>query len=131
MTIAFVPVQELDEKIDLESLPAETMPEDSRLLQAEEVYIESVPGADGDEFSVTAVGDAQLESRDLSGDADRISYDRSKSQITLTAENGRLVNLRQRLGGTGQFRIVSGPRYQYNLETQGLSGRNFKLDVSD
>ncbi|MCH2210702.1 MAG: hypothetical protein MK110_05335 [Fuerstiella sp.] len=131
VTIAFVPVQELDEKIDLESLPAETMPEDSRLLQAEEVYIESVPGADGDEFSVTAVGDAQLESRDLSGDADRISYDRSKSQITLTAENGRLVNLRQRLGGTGQFRIVSGPRYQYNLETQGLSGRNFKLDVSD
>ncbi|MCH2202588.1 MAG: hypothetical protein MK102_11505 [Fuerstiella sp.] len=131
VTIAFVPVQELDEKIDLESIPAETMPEDSRLLQAEEVYIESIPGADGDEFSVTALGDAQLESRDLSGDADRIAYDRSKSQIILTGENGRLVNLRQRLTGSGQFRIVSGPRYQYNLETRGLSGRNFKLDVTD
>ena len=67
--IAFAPVHNLDEKLDLELIPAEKMPPDSRTLQAEAVDIIAIPGTDGESFSITAVGNATLESLEISGDA--------------------------------------------------------------
>ena len=131
VNITFVPVQDLDDKIDLESIPAEEMPEDSRVLQAEEVYLVAIPGTDGDEFSMTALGNARLESRDLSGDADKITYDHSKSQIVLTGEAGRMVNGRHRPSGKGPLQIMKGPWFEYNLETRQLRSKNFLLDAAN
>ena len=122
---------DLDDKIDLESIPAEEMPEDSRILQAEEVYLVAIPGTDGDEFSMTALGNARLESRDLSGDADKITYDHSKSQIVLTGEAGRMVNGRHRPSGKGPLQIMKGPWFEYNLETRQLRSKNFLLDAAN
>ena len=119
--IAYAAVQDLDEQIDLETIPAEQMPEDSRILQAEEIHIMAVPGQDEDGFSITALGDAWLESRDLSGDADRITYDHSKSLIVLTGEEGRLVNGRYRDVGTGRYQNMNGPSFTYNVKTHGLN----------
>ncbi len=131
VNIAFAAVQDLDEEIDLESIPAEQMPEDSRILQAEEVHIMAIPGRDADGFSITALGNARLESRDLSGDADRITYDHSKSQIVLTGEEGRLVNGRYRPAGTGQLQNMKGPWFKYNLETRHLSARTIIFESAD
>jgi hypothetical protein len=131
VNIAFAPVQDLDEEIDLESIPAEEMPEESRLLQAEEVHIEAIPGSEENGFSITALGNARLESRDLSGDADRMTYDHSKSQIIMTAEKGRFVNGRHRPGGAGQLRTFKGPYFEYNLKTREPKTRNFILDSTN
>jgi hypothetical protein len=127
--IAFAPVHNLDEKLDLELIPAEKMPPDSRTLQAEAVDIIAIPGTDGESFSITAVGNATLESLEISGDADRITYDRSKSQIVLTGEAGRLVNGRHQPIGSNQVNVLNGPWYQYNLETGQLTSQNTFLNI--
>lgn len=127
VNIAYTPVDDLEEVIDLESMPADKMPEDSRILQAEEVHITAIPGSDGEEFSMKAVGNARLESRDLSGDADIITYDHSKSQIVLTGEDDRLVNGHHRPGGTGQYNELNGPWFEYNIRTRQLRARTVSL----
>ncbi len=129
VNIAFAPVRNLDEKLDLELIPAEKMPPDSRTLQAEAVDIISIPGKNGESFSITAAGNATLESLEISGDADRITYDRSKSQIVLTGEDGRLVNGRHQPGGSNQVNVLNGPWYQYNLETGQLTSQNTFLNI--
>jgi len=127
--IAFAPVHNLDEKLDLELIPAEKMPPDSRTLQAEAIDIIAIPGTVGESFSITAVGNATLESLEISGDADRITYDRSKSQIVLTGEAGRLVNGRHQPIGSNQVNVLNGPWYQYNLETGQLTSQNTFLNI--
>ena len=131
VNIAFAPVRNLDDKLDLELIPAEKMPPDSRTLQAEAVDIVAIPGKDGESFSITAVGNATLESLEISGDADRITYDRSKSQIVLTGEDGRLVNGRHRPRGSNQFSVLNGPWYQYNLETGQLRSQNTFVNIEE
>lgn len=131
VNISYAPVEDLDEEIDLESTPADQMPEDSRILQAEEVHIMSIPGADDDGFSMVAVGNARLESRDLSGDADRITYDHAKSQIVLTAEGGRLVNGHHRPSGTGKYNELNGPWFEYNIRTRQLRARTMQLKAAE
>lgn len=122
VSISRVPVPTLTAESDLENTPTHEMPENSGYLRARQVDIEESPGTKGNGFSMTAWSNAQIVSRDFSGDADKITYDSAKEQYLLSAEGNRSVKAQQHAVGTRPAHNFNGPSVLYNARTRQANG---------
>ena len=131
VTATFVLVRDLDEQIDLESLATDEMPDRSGILRSEEMEVSTIPGTDDQHFAVTARHNARIESPRLAGDADVITYDNSKQQYVLTADENRTVTVHHRAGGTGQYETFIGPRFVYYEKTGQINAIASEVQAAD
>ncbi len=122
VSISRVPVPELTAESDLENTPTHEMPELSGYLRARQVDIEETPGTNGEGFSMTARSNAQIVTRDFSGDADKITYDSAKEQFLLSAEGNRSVKAQQHAVGSRPAHNFNGPSVRYNSRTKQANG---------
>jgi len=122
VAISRVPVPELTAASDLENTPTHEMPDNSGYLRARQVDIEETPGADGRGFSMTARSNAQIVTREFSGDADKITYDSAKQQCVLSAEGNRSVKAQQHAVGLRPAQNFNGPSVHYNARTKLANG---------
>ncbi|MEQ9409101.1 MAG: hypothetical protein RIK87_15305 [Fuerstiella sp.] len=115
------PARRVDEKINLQQIPTDELPERAGILQAETVTFGAIWGRDGaaDSFSIVCRRNARLESRSISASADVITYDHGKEQFIIRAEDGNSVNVNHRTGN-GRFNRTSGNRFEYYRQTNQL-----------
>ncbi|MEZ6125167.1 MAG: hypothetical protein R3C49_18625 [Planctomycetaceae bacterium] len=133
------PARRVDERISLQEMPTDQLPERAGILQAELLTISSVPGHSvTDEskstpisagFAVVARGNSRLESRSLSASADVITYDHQKQQFIIRAEGDGTVIVNHRSGTGARFDQLKGKRFEYyrrtnQLNAAGLGGLN-------
>ncbi|MEZ6133011.1 MAG: hypothetical protein R3C59_30435 [Planctomycetaceae bacterium] len=115
------PARRVDEKISLQEVPTEQLPERAGILQAERLTVTaSESGSDGEQFfELVARDNASLESRNLSASADVIQYVHQKQQFIIRAENNGTVVVNHRTGG--KLDRVTGRRFQYLRRTNELT----------
>ncbi|MFN9717649.1 MAG: hypothetical protein ACK58L_03085, partial [Planctomycetota bacterium] len=129
----FGPVRELSERISIDGLGVEELPENTGSLGCENLSISQIPGtADGSpSFSLVAEcnpagtgrgtrSPCRLESQLLSGDADKITYDHSKHRFLLKAEEGRQANVSHRTNN-GQRGSFVGRQFAYDVDSNELT----------
>ena len=129
----FGPVRELTDRLNIEGLSAEELPDNAGALKCENLSISVVPGTSPEEqssFSLVAESNSaesssgtrspcRFESRLFAGLADKIIYDHSKQQFILLADEGRQATVsNQRDGGDRQ--VLNGGRFEYYRETNHL-----------
>jgi hypothetical protein len=115
VTGVVAPVQHLDQQVAVETIPTTELPDRVGIIRAEKLSISAIRGsAAGEEtFALTARENARVESREFSGDADVITYDDSKQQFILRAEQDRMATVRHRPGQTSEFQTINGKRFEY------------------
>ena len=115
------PTRRVDEKVDLQQVPREELPERAGILQAEELTMSSVSTAnDQTMFSVVARNNARLVSQSIAASADVITYDHSKEQFIMRAEGGGRVKVSHRAGANGRTNRLTGSRFEYYRGTNRL-----------
>lgn len=121
----FGPVRQLTDRLNIDGLTAEALPENTGALECENLSISVIPGAtpEQDSFSLVAESNSsesgagtrspcRFESKLFSGLADKIKYDHSKQQFILLADEGRQATVSyQREGGERQ--VLNGGRFEY------------------
>ena len=115
VTGIFAPVQNIDDVVNVESMSVAELPDQCGIIRSEQLSISVIPGSQSntETFSLTARDNARIESRQFSGDADVITYDDSKRQFILRAEQGRMASVRHRPGNSSQFQTINGKRFEY------------------
>jgi hypothetical protein len=129
----FGPVRELSERLIVDGLSVDELPENTGSLGCENLSISQIPGTSdsGQSFSLVAecnpagIGSGtrspcRLESKLLSGDADKITYDHSKHQFLLKAEEGRQATVSHR-SNKGQSGSFVGRQFAYYVDTNELN----------
>ncbi len=129
----FGPVRELSEKLSIDGLGVEELPENTGSLGCENLSISQILGTADSEPSFSLVAECnppgagsgtrspcRLESLLLSGDADKITYDHSKHRYLLKAEDGRQANVSHRTDN-GQRGSFVGRQFAYDVDTNELT----------
>ena len=129
----FGPVRSLTDRLEIDGLSAEELPENTGALHCENLSISAIPGASKDlstSFSLVAESNAaengkgtrspcRFESKMFAGVADKIKYDHSKQQFILLADEGRQATVsNQRDGGSRQ--VLNGGRFEYYTDRNHL-----------
>lgn len=145
----FGPVRELADRLNIENLSAEELPDNAGALKCENLSISAVPGTSPEQrssFSLVAESNSaesssvtrrpcRFESRLFEGTADRIMYDHSKQQFILLADEGRQATVsNQRDGGDRQ--VLNGGRFEYyrdknHLKANQITGVQSTGDLAD
>jgi len=129
----FGPVRTLTDRITIDGLSVDQLPENTGSLGCENLSISAIPGATSnrDSFSLVAESNAaggnkgtrspcRLESREFAGDADKITYDHSKQQFILRGDEGREAKVSYRQNG-GEPQILRGGRFEYYSDRNELN----------
>lgn len=129
----FGPVRHLEDRLDIDELNAEDLPEKTVLLGCENLTIASIPGRLPGETSFSLVARSnclepgagtrtpcRLESHQFSGDADKITYDHAKQQFIVSAEQGRQARVTHR-PDRGAPQNLIGRSFQYNRDRNQLT----------
>lgn len=118
------PAPRVDERISLDLIPFDQLPEKAGLLRAQQVTL-SV--ADSDAFSMIARDNARLESQTLSASADVITYDHLKQQFIIRTEGDNEVIAVHRSAPGRPPNRLKGKRFEYyrrsnQLKADGIGG---------
>ncbi|MCA9066245.1 MAG: hypothetical protein KDA96_24425, partial [Planctomycetaceae bacterium] len=115
VSAVFGPVRHLGETVDVAEHTTAALPEQTGILRCEELSVSAIPGEqpDSKSFSLLARQNASLEMRQLSGDADVVSYDHSKEQFILRTDGDHLATVLHRAQNGGDVRRVDGKRFEY------------------
>jgi len=145
----FGPVRELTDRLNIDGLNAEELPDNAGALECENLSISAVPSTSPDQqssFSLVAESNSsdsssgtrrpcRFESRLFAGLADKIMYDHSKQQFILLADEGRQATVsNQRDGGDRQ--VLNGGRFEYyrdknHLKANQITGVQSTGDLAD
>lgn len=111
----FGPVRKLGTRIDLDSVSTSEMPPQAGVVRCEQLTVAAIPGGRSDErsFSLLAETKARLESRQFSGNADKITYDHAKQQFILRADAGQTATVFHRPGNSNEVRTLVGQQFEY------------------
>lgn len=128
----FGPVASLDDRLDVDGLGVNELPENSGAMGCENLTVSVTPALDGNESSFSLVAESnpagtgrgtrapcRLESRLFSGDADRITYDHARQQYILRAEEGRQARVTYVPNG-GEPQSFTGRRFEYYADRNHL-----------
>lgn len=118
------PARRVDEKISLDLIPVEDLPEKAGLLRAEQVTLSVT---DDEAFSMIARDNARLESQTLSASADVITYDHLKQQFIIRTEGDNEVIAVHRSAPGRPGNRLKGKRFEYyrrsnQLKADGIGG---------
>lgn len=118
------PARRVDEKISLDLIPVEDLPEKAGLLRAEVVTLSVT---DTEAFSLIARDNARLESQTLSASADIITYDHLKQQFIIRTEGDNDVIAVHRSAPGRPGNRLKGKRFEYyrrsnQLKADGIGG---------
>ena len=129
----FGPVRRLGDRISIDGLSVDELPEKTGSLGCENLSISVIPGNDPGEDSFSMVAESnssdtgkgtrtpcRLESQQFSGDADKITYDHSKQQFILRADEGRQATVTYRPDG-GESQTLNGRSFQYYRDRNQLN----------
>ena len=121
----FGPVQRLTDRLDIDGMSSEELPEDTGALKCENLAISVIQGQPADQQSFSMVAESnsaggnggtkipcRFESRLFSGIADKIIYDHSKQQFILRADEGRQATVSHHQDG-GQRQVLNGGQFEY------------------
>jgi hypothetical protein len=142
-------VRELNDRLNIDGLNAEELPDNAGALECENLSISAVPSTSPDQqssFSLVAESNSsesssgtrrpcRFESRLFAGLADKIMYDHSKQQFILLADEGRQATVsNQRDGGDRQ--VLNGGRFEYyrdknHLKANQITGVQSTGDLAD
>jgi hypothetical protein len=142
-------VRELTDRLNIDGLNAEELPDNAGALECENLSISAVPSTSPDQqssFSLVAESNSsdsssgtrrpcRFESRLFAGLADKIMYDHSKQQFILLADEGRQATVsNQRDGGDRQ--VLNGGRFEYyrdknHLKANQITGVQSTGDLAD
>ena len=111
----FGPVRRLGDVINVNTVSSTEFPPQSGVLRCERLSVVSLPGADSDHrtFSLSAEENARLESRQLDGHADKITYDHSKQQFILRGEGNHNATVSHRPSENGNVQTLVGQKLEY------------------
>ncbi|MEY3173930.1 MAG: hypothetical protein RLZZ436_1844 [Planctomycetota bacterium] len=128
----FGPVASMQDRLNVDGLGVNELPENSGSMGCENLTVSVTPGLDGSESSFSLVAESnpagsgrgtrapcRLESRLFSGDADRITYDHSRQQYILRAEEGRQARVTYVPNG-GEPQSFTGRRFEYYADRNHL-----------
>lgn len=121
----FGPVQRLTDRLNIDGMSAEELPENTGALKCENLAISVIQGQSADQQSFSMVAESnstggnggtripcRFESRLFSGLADKIIYDHSKQQFILRADKGRQATVSHHQDG-GQRQVLNGGQFEY------------------
>ncbi|MFM7057375.1 MAG: hypothetical protein ACKO2P_10690 [Planctomycetota bacterium] len=128
----FGPVASLDDRLNVDGLGVNELPENSGSMGCENLTVSVTPGLEGEESSFSLVAESnvsgtgrgtrapcRLESRLFSGDADRITYDHARQQYILRAEEGRQARVTY-VPNAGEPQSFTGRRFEYYADRNHL-----------
>jgi len=128
----FGPVESLHDRLNVDGLGVNELPENSGSMGCENLTVSVTPGLDSEESSFSLVAESnpagpgrgtrapcRLESRLFSGDADRITYDHARQQYILRAEEGRQARVTYVPNG-GEPQSFTGRRFEYYADRNHL-----------
>ncbi len=129
----FGPVRQLGDRITIDGLSVDELPEKTGSLGCENLSISAIPGTNAkwNSFSMVAESNSsdsrkgtrtpcRLESQQFSGDADKITYDHAKQQFILRADEGRQARVSYRRDG-GEPESLTGRDFKYYRDTNQLT----------
>ncbi len=129
----FGPVRQLGDRIDIDGMSVNELPDKTGSLSCENLSVSRIPGLSENDRSFSLVAESnsgqggsgthspcRLGSREFAGEADKITYDHSKQQFILRADEGRQakVTLRE---DNGEPRSVFGRGFAYYSDTHELT----------
>ncbi|MBL8812688.1 MAG: hypothetical protein JNM43_21160 [Planctomycetaceae bacterium] len=128
----FGPVRTLDDKINIDGLGADELPSNTGSMGCENltVSMNTPEGSAENSFSLVAESNGaggisgtrapcRLESKEFSGDADKITYDHSKQQYILRADEGRQAKVTYQPNGR-EPQTLTGRRFDYYADRNQL-----------
>jgi hypothetical protein len=128
----FGPVRTLDDKINLDGLGADELPENTGSMGCENLTVSMDATENTAEHSFSLVAESnsagggtgtrapcRLESKQFSGDADKITYDHSKQQYILRADEGRQAKVTYQPNGR-EPQTLTGRRFDYYADRNQL-----------
>lgn len=128
----FGPVRTLDDKINIDGLGADELPSNTGSMGCENltVSMNTPEGSTENSFSLVAESNGaggvsgtrapcRLESKEFSGDADKITYDHSKQQYILRADEGRQAKVTYQPNGR-EPQTLTGRRFDYYADRNQL-----------
>jgi hypothetical protein len=115
VTAVYGPVHRMGDSIDVNLVDTADLPPQAGILSCDSLTVASTSGqkSDSPSFSLRAERRARLRSQLFSGDADLISYDHSKNQFVLMADEGHTANVAHRPEGAARPFSSSGRRFIY------------------
>ena len=130
----FGPVREMGDRIVLDELNVNELPPNTGSMRCENLafsQIESGDREDAAQFSMVAESNTSdgadgthapchLESNEISGDADKITYDSSKQQFILRADKGRQATVSYRRTPGAAPETLSGQQFEYYRDRNQL-----------
>ena len=132
----FGPVATLQGRLNVDGLGVNELPENCGAMGCENLTVSITPGAEGgrSSFSLVAESNAagagrgtrapcRLESRLFSGDADQITYDHSKQQYILRADDGRQARVTY-VPNNGEPQSLTGRRFEYYADRNHLNANH-------
>ncbi len=128
----FGPVRTLDDKINIDGLGADELPENTGSMGCENLTVSMNATENTAEHSFSLVAESnsagsasgtrapcRLESKQFSGDADKITYDHSKQQYILRADEGRQAKVTYQPNGR-EPQTLTGRRFDYYADRNQL-----------
>ena len=132
----FGPVASLQDRLSVDGLGVNELPENTGSMGCENLTVSITPGAEKgrSSFSLRAESNVagagkgtrapcRLESRLFSGDADQITYDHSKQQYILRAEDGRQARVTY-VPNNGEPQSLTGRRFEYYADRNHLNANH-------
>ena len=132
----FGPVASLQDRLSVDGLGVNELPENTGSMGCENLTVSITPGAENgrSSFSLRAESNVagagkgtrapcRLESRLFSGDADQITYDHSKQQYILRAEDGRQARVTY-VPNNGEPQSLTGRRFEYYADRNHLNANH-------
>jgi lipopolysaccharide export system protein LptA len=132
----FGPVSRLTDRLKIDGLSTDELPENTGALECENLSISVVPGPEANpntSFSLVAESNStgrnigtrspcRFESKLFAGLADKIQYDHSKQQFILRADEGRQATVSYYPDG-GKRQVLNGPLFEYYSDRNYLKGQ--------
>ncbi len=129
----FGPVRLLTDRLNIDGMSAEELPENTGALKCENLSLAVVPGMsseDSTSFSMVAESNTstsnrgtripcRFESKLFAGLADKIIYDHSKQQFILRADEGRQATVSYHPDG-GKQQVLNGGQFEYYTDRNYL-----------
>ena len=130
----FGPVRQMGDRIVLDGLNVNELPPSTGSMRCENLSFSQIESGESDgaaQFSMVAESNASdgssgthapchLESNEISGDADKITYDSSKQQFILRADKGRQATVSYRRAPGAAPETLSGQQFEYYRDRNQL-----------
>ncbi|MEZ6041394.1 MAG: hypothetical protein R3C20_12880 [Planctomycetaceae bacterium] len=122
----FGPVRRLGDTIDIDIVNSSDLPPQAGVLRCEKLWVISLPQANSEQrtFSLAAEDNARIESRNLDGHADKITYDHSKQQLILRGEGDHKATVSHRASDNSNVRTFIGQKLEYNPQQNTLKANH-------